>query len=137
MLNRIIPLGFVFAGLVNIVGILVITGGMTRDSLALADPGVFSSFGIIAIMLWGAAYIATAPLARQSVWLPLVFALEKLVYAVNWALWRPGQDALIDQIASRDDLGAFFLQSYGLNDGLFCLFFLAVAIFNWRQPQPR
>ncbi len=133
MSDSIIQKGFLLAGLVNIVGIMVVTQGLQSDTLAVADPAVFSSFGILCIMLWGLAYIATKPYASVSVLLPAVFALEKLLYSVNWGLWMAEHGSEVDGIVQQDMLGGLFLGGYGVNDGLFCLFFAAVAWRNWRR----
>ena len=133
MHDKLIRLGFHIAGLVNIIGILVITRGMTSDTLANADPAVFSQFGILIIILWGLAYIATAPFATTAVLLPVVFALEKLAYTVNWVIWMGSHSGDVTNIQEGDFLGGLFLGAYGLNDGLFFLFFAAVAFRNWRN----
>lgn len=131
-MTRIFQLGFIVAGLVNIVGILVISQGMTSTTLGAADP-VFAKFGIIMIILWGLAYIGTAPYAQQAVFLPLVFAVEKAVYTVNWVVWMDDHGEKIDAIREADPLAGFFLNGYGINDGLFGVFFLIVALVNWRK----
>lgn len=133
MNENIIKKGFVLAGLVNIVGIAVVTHGLQSDTLAIADPGAFSTLGILCIMLWGMAYIASAPYASTSVLIPVVFALEKLLYTVNWALWFTEHGSKVESIVQQDMLGGLFLGGYGINDGLFCLFFAFVAWRNWRS----
>jgi len=133
MQDKIIRAGFIIAGLANIIGILIITQGMTTDTLVKADPAVFSTFGLLMIMLWGLAYISTARFATVSVLLPLVFALEKLAYTLNWATWLGEHSAQLASIREQDFLGGFFLGGYGINDGLFCLFFVIVAVINWRR----
>ena len=39
----------------------------------------------------------------------------------------------LDSIKETDPLGALFLGGYGINDGLFALFFLVVALVNFRR----
>ncbi len=131
--DRLIRLGFIAAGLANILGILVVSRWMTSDTLRTADPAVFGDFGLLMIMLWGLAYIGTAPMAGRAVLLPAAFALEKLAYTLNWAFWIRDEGASLAVIGQADALGALFLRGYGLNDGLFALFFAAVAIRNWRR----
>ena len=125
--------GFIIAGLVNIVGILIITHGMSSPTLAAADPAVFSQFGIIIIMLWGLAYIGTADFAHSAILLPAAFALEKLAYTVNWVCWLSAHSGELPGLLEQDLLGGLFLAAYGINDGLFGLFFAAVALGNWLQ----
>lgn len=132
MSDNLIQKGFILAGLVNVVGIAVVTHGLQSDTLATADPAVFSTFGILCIMLWGMAYIASAPFAARSVYLPLVFALEKLLYTVNWWLWYSAHGSEVQAITQQDVLAGVFLGGYGVNDGLFGLFFALVALRNWR-----
>lgn len=131
MIDRIFRFGFVLAGLVNIIGILVITRFFNSPTLREADPAVFSDFGILMIMLWGLAYIGSSRFATTAVLLPLVFAIEKLAYTANWFFWMRDYGQSVADISASDALGALFLGGYGVNDGLFGLFFLAVAVANW------
>lgn len=132
MSNTLIQRGFLLAGLVNLAGILLVTQGMTSTTIMLADPAVFSGFGVVMIMLWGLAYIGTAGVAHRVVLLPLAFAVEKAAYTLNWFFWLNGQSQQLPMILEQDWLAGVFLGSYGINDGLFGLFFAAVAIRNWR-----
>lgn len=126
--------GFVIAGLANIVGILVISQGFQSDTLPTTDPNVFSHFGLLMIMLWGLAYISAARHAGSSVLLPATFALEKLAYTVNWVIWNANQaPATLASIREQDFLGGLFFTAYGINDGLFMVFFAAVALLNWQK----
>lgn len=127
------PLGFIVAGMVNIVGILIVTRGLQSDTLALADPGVFSFFGLLMIMLWGLAYLASAPHATSSIWLPAVFGLEKLAYTLNWVQWTSAHAQTLPAIREHDLLGSMFLAGYGINDGIFMVFFATVAFLNWKS----
>ena len=136
MNDTLIQRGFLLAGLVNLVGILLVTQGMTSPTIMLADPAVFSGFGVVMIMLWGLAYIGTAAVAQRAVLLPLTFAIEKAAYTLNWAFWLDTHSAQLPTILEQDWLGGVFLGAYGINDGLFGLFFAAVAIRNWRAARP-
>ncbi len=133
MNEQVVRAGFLLAGIVNIVGILIVTHGMTSATIGNADPAVSSDFGIISIILWGLAYIATIPHAASSILLPAVFALEKLAYTINWAIWMGNHAASVEVIRNEDFLGGFFLGGYGINDGLFCVFFGFVAVVNLRK----
>lgn len=131
--NNIFRAGFILAGLANIVGILVVTHGMTSDTISTADPAVFSKFGILMIMVWGLAYLATVRFATTAILLPAVFAIEKLAYTINWIVWTNNHGDQVATLQASDWLGGFFMGGYGINDGLFCLFFTVVAIVNWRR----
>ena len=48
-----IPKGFLLAGAVNIGGILLFSKGLTNAYLKELDPQVFSTFGLVGILLWG------------------------------------------------------------------------------------
>lgn len=133
MKDTLIKNGFIVAGLANIVGILIITRGITTDTLADADPVLFSSFGILMIILWGLAYIGTSRFATTSVLLPATFAIEKLAYTIAWIFWMIDHGDTVPAIREQDFLGGFFMGGYGVNDGLFFLFFAAVAIINLRR----
>lgn len=133
MNEKIIRAGFILAGLVNIIGILVVTQGLSRDTLAIADPQVFSTFGILMIMVWGLAYISTARFATMAILLPATFAIEKLAYTLNWVFWMREHADQVAVIRETDLLGGLFLGAYGINDGLFFVFFAAAAIINWRR----
>lgn len=132
MTDTLIQRGFLLAGLVNLIGILLVTQGMTSTTILLADPAVFSGFGVVMIMLWGLAYIGTAGIAHRAVLLPLTFAIEKAAYTLNWVFWLDGHSAQLPAILEQDWLAGVFLGGYGINDGLFGLFFAAVAVRNWR-----
>lgn len=133
MKDNLIKNGFIFAGLANIVGILTITRGMTSDTLANADPVLFSNFGVLMIILWGLVYIGSSRFATTSVLLPATFAIEKLAYTLAWVFWTADHGDTVAAITERDFLGGLFLGGYGINDGLFCIFFAAVAVINLRR----
>lgn len=138
-MKKVIPsnwpqLGFILAGLINVIGILVVTHAFQSHTLSTADPVLFSSFGLLMIILWGLAYFAAAPYATMSVALPLVFAVEKLAYTIAWLIWRANTPPqTLAAIIDSDFLGGTFMSAYGINDGLFVIFFLAVAIVNFRK----
>ena len=133
MSDKVIRTGFYLAGLVNILGITLVSHGLQSDTLVKADPAVFSNFGILCIMLWGLAYIASAPHATAAIFLPAVFALEKLLYTVNWVQWFAAHGGEVESITQQDMLGGLFLGGYGVVDGVFCLFFAMVALNNWNK----
>ena len=133
MTDKLFRAGFIIAGLANIVGILAVTQGMTSSTLYEQDPEVFSKFGILMIMLWGLAYIGTSRFATTAVLLPAAFAIEKLAYTLNWAFWMAENGDKVNAIREQDFLGGFFMGGYGINDGLFFVFFAVVTIVNLRR----
>ncbi len=117
---------FVVAGLVNIVGVLVVSKVFTSDQAYLLDEYVFSWLGLVSIMLWGAAYIAVSRRYQHVPALLPVFFVEKLLYFgawLNWILSPP--KTLADIFQESTILGAFFA-GYGPIDLAFGLFFLWV-----------
>ncbi len=128
-----IKLGFYIAGAANILGILTITQGFSSDTIAIADPAAFSTFGCLMILVWGLAYIATASFSDQAIALPLVFAVEKLAYTFNWVVWMSNHADSVATIQQQDLLGGLFMGGYGINDALFGFFFAYVAWRNWRE----
>ena len=58
--ERWIRNGFVTGGLNKVVGVLVFSKAFTSTILSRYDPVALSRFGLVAIMLWGLAYIAVS-----------------------------------------------------------------------------
>lgn len=131
-----IPLGFRLAGLTNIVGVLTFSLAFTNARLGELSPVVFSRFGLVSIMLWGAAYLAVATRWRAVPALIAVFAIEKLVYVVTWIEWMSQHGGELSPLFAESPLTATFYLIYGPNDALFCVFFAAVAWKAWRAPAP-
>lgn len=127
MEDRTIRAGFIAAGLTNILGVAFFSLGFTNPLLGELYPGVFSGFGLIVIMLWGAAYIAAAPAIRSAPWLALVFALEKLLYAGSWVLWL-ARHGNLGALFARSKVTALFFAIYGPLDLAFGIFFLAAFL---------
>ena len=129
----IITKGFLIAGCVNFFGTLLVSRGFTNHLLTSLDPVVFSHFGLIAIMLWGMAYVAVSKSYQQVPYVVMVFMVEKFVYAVAWIVWitRSGHQ-LSGLLSDAPSTGAFYL-TYGAVDLLFGVFFAWVAITTFRQ----
>lgn len=127
-----IPLGFRLAAASNVLGVLIFSMGFSNDRLVSESPVVFSRFGLVCIVLWGLAYLATAKAAELVPALAAVFALEKLVYSVTWFAWLGEHGASFPRLFSESPLTATFYAIYGPNDILFGLFFAYVAIRGLR-----
>ena len=128
-----VTIGFQIAGCVNIFGTLLISAGFTNRLLASLDPVVFSNFGLVAIMLWGLAYVAVSRSYFYVPYVVLVFALEKLVYAIIWIVWMCQQADRLPGVLSDAPMTGVFFYTYGLVDFLFGIFFAWVAITTLRQ----
>ena len=58
--NKTISKGFVLAGLMNILGVLVNSRFFTNVVIPQTDPVIMSNFGLLMIIIWGLAYIAVS-----------------------------------------------------------------------------
>lgn len=126
--------GFLFAGSVNIVGILIFTKLFSNELLQSLDPGVFSTVGIISIILWGMAYASVAGCFECVPFISGVFAIEKFFYAIVWAGWLKSNLDNLSGIYQQDLVTGVFYSVYGLNDCIFGVFFTIVFI---RYVKPR
>ena len=82
---------------------------------------VMGHFGLIAIMLWGLAYISVRKNYTSVPWLLAVFVIEKLVYVLVWLNWLFSNS--LNSLYDQDIFAGLFFSIYGLNDLLFGLFF--------------
>ena len=126
--ERAITRGFVLAGAVNVLGMLVVSKLFTNSLLHATDPAVFSWLGQVAIVLWGLAYWAVAKSYQHVPYLVLVFFIEKMVYAVAWLVWLLQNSHSLTSIASESLTTAIFFGVYGAGDFAFGLFFGWVAL---------
>ena len=126
--NRAITRGFVLAGAVNVLGMLVVSKLFTNSLLDATDPAVFSWLGQVAIVLWGLAYWAVAQSYRHVPYIVLIFFIEKMVYAIAWLLWLLQAGHSLTSIASESLMTAVFFGMYGAGDFAFGLFFGWVAL---------
>ena len=130
--RSLITKGFLFAGCVNFFGTLLVSRGFTNQLLTSLNPVVFSHFGLIAIMLWGMAYVAVSKSYQNVPFVVMVFMVEKFIYAVAWLLWICRSAHQLPGLLSDAPLtGAFYL-SYGVVDFLFGVFFAWVACSTLR-----
>ena len=126
--DRAITRGFIFAGTVNVLGMLFVSKLFTNSLLNSTDPAVFSWLGQVAIVLWGLAYWAVAQQFRHVPYLVIVFFIEKMVYTVIWLLWLVQKGHSLTSIASESLMTAIFFGMYGAGDFAFGLFFGWVAL---------
>lgn len=121
--------GIIVAGLVNVVGILLISKFFTNDVLVLGDPIVFSKFGSFMILVWGLAYMAVSSHFLKVPAILLVFALEKLAYTGAWLVWMVSDTPSISELMGQDLMVGLFYASYGLNDLAFGILFIMAFRF--------
>jgi len=116
-----IRVGFFGAAAFNIVGILTVSRLLSAD-LGRWDP-LFDVWGCGLVVVWGLAYLSLAWRPFVLPWLAAVFMVEKIVYAVHFALWHARTNVAVETIAEADPLAASFLGGYGLGDAIFAVFF--------------
>ena len=130
--HSIIRKGFIAAGLMNL-SVLIFSRGFTNAVIAEYDAELMSDVGLLLIILWGLAYISVANNYQHVKWLVGVFALEKFIYGCAWIRWMSNHS--LADVAAKDKMAAAFYATYGLNDWVFCLFFLFVFIQLVRNKQ--
>lgn len=113
----------VLAGLANIIGIMVVTRGLTDPLLGEVYPQVLSRTGQISILLWGCAYITVARAVVHVPWLLAVFAIEKLFYVGTWVAWTMFAQTSLGDLFAEDFIVGLFMAGYGANDLLFAVLF--------------
>lgn len=123
--------GFIAAGLMNILGVLLFSRAFTNLAINSADPVVMSNFGLLMIVVWGLAYLGAAAIPSSIKWLAGAFALEKLVYVVVWIRWL--LENSLAQLYSKDFFAGAFFSIYGANDFIFMLFFAWVFFLQSRS----
>lgn len=134
--TSLITKGFWLAGAYNVGGVLTFSQFFTNDLLSANDPAVFSWLGLVAIMLWGAAYASVGRSYQAVPYLVLLFFIEKMLYVVTWLLWLSKNASALPALFAESPLTAMFYSVYGAGDLLFGLFFLWVALGVLRQRGP-
>ena len=124
--NETIAKGFVLAGLMNILGVLVNSRFFTNAVIPEVDPVVMSRFGLLMIIIWGLAYLSVSKNYDKVKWLVGVFAIEKFIYGSLWTNWILS-NSLAD-VYNKDTSAGIFYSIYGKNDWIFFVFFLFVFI---------
>jgi hypothetical protein len=129
-MRHYIPFVFITAGLFNILGILTISHGFQNTHVSTLFPEVFSTFGMICIMLWGGAYISVSTEYPKVPRILFIFFVEKMLYAGSavyfWFVLQPDFYSMWDA----SPLTTLFYASYGIGDFLFGLFFFIMWIKN-------
>ena len=128
--NKLISKGFILAGIMNC-SVLLFSRGFTNKTINTYDPDVMSNFGMVMILIWGLAYISVAYRFQNVKWLVFIFAIEKLIYGCVWLQWMTTND--VSKVYDEDKMAGIFYSIYGINDWLFCVFFLYVFIRLLRQ----
>ena len=128
--NKLISKGFILAGIMNC-SVLLFSRGFTNKTINTYDPDVMSNFGMVMILIWGLAYISVAYKFQNVKWLVLIFAIEKLIYGCVWLQWMTTND--VSKVYDEDKMAGIFYSIYGINDWLFCVFFLYIFIRLLRQ----
>ncbi len=121
MKQNTISKGFLVAGLSNILGVLLFSKLFTNEVLLNTQPVIMGYFGLIAIILWGLAYIAVRKRYEAVPWLIAVFVLEKLIYVSVYLIWFFNNS--LSAVYEQDTFAGIFYTIYGANDLLFGLFF--------------
>lgn len=122
--------GFLAAGLSNILGVIICSKGFTNQTMMNVQPEVMGAFGLLAIILWGAAYIAVSRSYDRVRWLVAVFVVEKLAYVISWLTLLTTRG--VGDIYAVDMLAGIFYTVYGVNDLIFMLFFAYVFVTTGR-----
>ncbi|MBQ4831353.1 hypothetical protein J8L84_18905 [Alteromonas sp. MMG017] len=115
--------GFVIAGLMNFVGVLLGTLFFTHNIIQTYDSQVMSSFGLMIILLWGVAYMAMASSWSSNKLMVGTFIVVKGLYFLHWVNWIFNHNELLYEIYEQHFLSGLFYSIYGLNDLFFAIFF--------------
>ena len=132
MTKKMIQKIFWAAGIINIIGMLSVSLFFTSPYPGKYYPLVFSSFGMIVIMLWGLANIAVSSVYMHVRMLLFVFALERMAYTITWIIFIATSGSLIPVIFQESIITGLILGSYGLCDAAFSLFFTWVGLKGYR-----
>ena len=122
----IISKGFIIAGLMNIIGVLVNSRCFTNTTIAEFDSEVMSNFGLLMILVWGFAYLSVYKNYDKVKWLVAIFAIEKFIYGFVWTKWILNNS--VSDVFEKDRSAGIFYSIYGINDWIFFVFFLFVFI---------
>lgn len=124
--NETIIKGFILAGLMNILGVLVNSRFFTNVVIPETDPVIMSNFGLLMIVIWGLAYITVSKNYDTVKWLVFIFAIEKFIYGFAWLKWILNNN--ISDVFKKDTAAGIFYSIYGINDWIFFIFFSFVFV---------
>jgi len=132
MTKNMITKVFRAAGIFNIGGMLLFSLFFTNPYPEKYYPLVFSKFGMVAIILWGMAYISVSSVYMHTRGLMFVFTIEKLVYVITWIIFLAENGNLISGIISESFITGSVLSSYGIGDFAFGCFFAWVGLKGYK-----
>lgn len=125
MNTKLIKKGCLLAALMNF-SVIIFSKGFTNKAINEADPVVMSNFGLLMIVVWGVAYLASSEAAPKVKWIFSLFAIEKLVYVYSWIDWLSLNS--LTKLYDIDLFAGIFFSIYGVNDFIFMIFFTVVSI---------
>jgi len=125
--KEVIKKGMYLSGIMNISGVLVFSRFFTNKVINEADPVTMSNFGLLMIVVWGLVFLAIVPKWENLKWVIGVFFIEKIIYGLTWSKWIMSND--LSSVYKKDMMAGIYYTIYGLNDWLFCIFYLVVFIY--------
>lgn len=125
--KELIKKGMYLSGMMNIAGVLVFSRLFTNEAINKANPVIMSNFGLVMIVVWGLAFLAMASKWEHLKWVIGAFAIEKFIYGYTWTKWLMNSD--LSSVYKEDAMAGLFYTIYGLNDWLFCIFYIVVFIY--------
>jgi hypothetical protein len=123
--EKTIAKGFILAGLMN-ASVLIFSRFFSNKTITEFDPEVMSNFGLLMIFIWGLAYISVAKSYKEVKWLIAIFAIEKFIYGFIWTNWILNNS--VSEVFEKDAMAGAFYSIYGINDWIFCVFFIMVFL---------
>ncbi len=123
--NKAITNTFIIGGLTNL-SVLIFSKFFNNPIIAEFDRDIMSNFGLLMIVIWGLAYISVSKNFHKVKWLVSVFALEKFIYGCVWIKWLLNHN--LSEVYAKDTMAGLFYSVYGINDWIFCFFFIWVFI---------
>ena len=123
------------AALINTVGVLLLSKGLSNSTLMETDPILFGPFGLCMIMVWGGCYYACADSAHSNPKIGLIFTLEKMIYVGMWMMWITDDTPSLDSLYQRDLFAGLFYTIYGVIDFSYALLFGYTAYKSYRHLQ--
>lgn len=117
----------ILSGLINIGGVLILSRFFSNEVINETDPVVMSNFGLLMIVVWGLVFIAMAPKWEHLKWVIGAFSIEKFIYGFVWIKWIMNNS--LTHVYEKDIMAGIFYSIYGINDWLFCFFYLFVFIY--------